>query len=177
MVDWQRDRIASVERGANPTVLLRLPSGFAVMGDTPFLPGYCLLLAAPRVPDLHSLTLPERMAFLRDMSLLGEAVQRVCQPERVNYEIFGNTAPFLHAHVLPRYAWEPAEYLVQPVSHYRASDGLPASTSSLMQRMVGCKSELRRRCGSWWNLSYDDAIQWRCGHAQAKWVREWTAKN
>ncbi|MGN6755861.1 MAG: HIT family protein [Thermomicrobiales bacterium] len=118
MEDWRRDRIASAEHGENPTVLLRLPSGFAVMGDTQFLPGYCLLLAMPRAPDLHALALSERIAFLRDMSLLGEAVQRVCQPQRINYEIFGNTDPFLHAHVLPRYAWEPADYLVQPVSHY-----------------------------------------------------------
>jgi diadenosine tetraphosphate (Ap4A) HIT family hydrolase len=118
MEDWQCDRIASAERDENPTVLLRLPSGFAVLGDTQFLPGYCLLLAVPRVPDLHSLTLPERVTFLRDMSLLGEAVQRVCQPQRINYEIFGNTDPFLHAHVLPRYAWEPAEYLARPVSRY-----------------------------------------------------------
>jgi diadenosine tetraphosphate (Ap4A) HIT family hydrolase len=52
------------------------------------------------------------------MSLLGEAVEVVCRPWRVNYEIFGNTAPFLHAHVLPRYDWEPAEYLAGPASHY-----------------------------------------------------------
>jgi diadenosine tetraphosphate (Ap4A) HIT family hydrolase len=116
--DWRRDRIASAERGENPTVLLRLPSGFAAMGDTQFLPGYCLLLAVPRVPDLHALTLPERMVFLRDMSLLGESVQRVCQPLRINYEIFGNTDPFLHAHVLPRYAWEPDEYRKGSASHY-----------------------------------------------------------
>lgn len=25
---------------------------------------------------------------------------------RVNYEIFGNLDPFVHAHVFPRYAWE-----------------------------------------------------------------------
>src|SRR5690242_618393 len=102
MESWQRDRIVSAVRGVNPTVLLRLPSGFTVMGDTQFLPGYCLLLVVPRVPDLHSLALPARVAFLRDMSLLGEAVQRVCPPLRVNYEIYGNTDPFLHAHVLPR---------------------------------------------------------------------------
>jgi diadenosine tetraphosphate (Ap4A) HIT family hydrolase len=49
--------------------------------------------------------LAKRLAFLRDMSLRGEAVEAVCSPQRVNYEIFGNADPFLHAHVLPRYAW------------------------------------------------------------------------
>jgi hypothetical protein len=58
MGDWRRDRIASAERGENPAVLLRMPSGFAVMGDTQFLPGYCLLLAAPKVAHLTDLPCP-----------------------------------------------------------------------------------------------------------------------
>lgn len=45
MADWQKDRIASALRGENPTVLMRLQSGFAVFGDTQLLPGYCVLLA------------------------------------------------------------------------------------------------------------------------------------
>lgn len=118
MEGWKRDRVGAAERGENPTVLLRVPSGFAVMGDTQFLPGYCLLLGVPRVHDLSSLALPERVGFLRDMSLLGEAIESVCRPRRLNYEIFGNADPFLHAHVLPRYDWEPAEYLRGPASHY-----------------------------------------------------------
>lgn len=118
MDDWRHDRIAAAERGENLTVLLRMPSGFAVMGDTQFLPGYCLLLVAPKVDHLTDLPLPARLDFLRDMSLLGEAVEAVCRPRRVNYEIFGNTDPFLHAHVLPRYDWEPAEFLAGPASHY-----------------------------------------------------------
>ena len=105
-------------RGEHPLVLTRMPSGFAVIGDTQFLPGYCLLLGVPKVPDLTDLALPARLDFLRDMSLLGEAVTSVCQPLRINYEIFGNTDPFLHAHVLPRYSWEPAESLARPAYVY-----------------------------------------------------------
>lgn len=88
------------------------------MGDTQFLPGYCLLLRVPRVSDLTDLPLPARLDFLRDMSLLGEAVTRVCRPWRINYEIFGNTDPFLHAHILPRYAWEAAEARARPAYLY-----------------------------------------------------------
>lgn len=118
MEGWKQDRIGAALRGENPTVLTRMRSGFAVMGDSQFLPGYCLLLGVPKVFDLTTLPLPDRLAFLRDMSLLGDAVTLVCQPLRVNYEIFGNTDPFLHAHVLPRYAWEPADSLAQPVYLY-----------------------------------------------------------
>lgn len=42
--DWREDRIGSALRGENPTVLRRLEAGFAVIGDTQFLPR---LLPAP----------------------------------------------------------------------------------------------------------------------------------
>jgi diadenosine tetraphosphate (Ap4A) HIT family hydrolase len=43
------------------------------------------------------------------MSLIGEAIMQVCAPLCVNYEILGNYDHYLHAHVVPRYAWEPDE--------------------------------------------------------------------
>jgi diadenosine tetraphosphate (Ap4A) HIT family hydrolase len=113
-----RDRIGAAQRGENPLVLARMRSGFAVMGDYQFLPGYCVLLAAPQVNHLSDLPLPERTAFLVDMSLLGEAIMAVCEPRRMNYEILGNTDEYLHAHVWPRYNWEPQEYRAGPVWRY-----------------------------------------------------------
>ncbi len=121
MKDWKHDRIGAAERGENPTVLTRMRSGFAVIGDTQFLPGYCLLLASPQVNHLSDLPYERRNAFLFDMSLLGEAIETVRRPEglrRMNYDILGNTDAFLHAHVFPRYEWEPAEYIHGPVFLY-----------------------------------------------------------
>ncbi len=115
---WKQDRLGAAIRGENPLVIARMPSGFAVIGDSQFLPGYCLLLGVPKVRDLTDLPLDARLAFLRDMSLLGEAITLVCQPYRLNYEIFGNTDPFLHAHLLPRYSWEPAAALQRPAYLY-----------------------------------------------------------
>jgi diadenosine tetraphosphate (Ap4A) HIT family hydrolase len=45
-------------------------------------------------------------------------VQMACSPRRVNYSIYGNTDAFLHAHVFPRYDWEPAERAARPVWTY-----------------------------------------------------------
>lgn len=36
----------------------------------------------------------------------------------MNVEILGNTDAFLHAHVWPRYEWEPAEIVGKPVWLY-----------------------------------------------------------
>ncbi|MEU5609731.1 diadenosine tetraphosphate hydrolase [Streptomyces sparsogenes] len=121
---WQMDRIGAALRGENPTVLRRLESGFAVIGDVQFLPGYSVLLAdEPGVQRLSDLPRAKRLSFLSDMDQLGEAVERVCQrldPDfrRVNLEILGNTDPFLHAHVWPRFEWEPAELVGKPVWLY-----------------------------------------------------------
>ncbi|MGW0826613.1 diadenosine tetraphosphate hydrolase [Streptomyces sp. NPDC002845] len=122
--DWRRNRIGSALRGENPTVLRRLDAGFAVIGDVQFLPGYSVLLADdPAVQRLSGLPKGKRLAFLSDMDRLGEAVERACARldpafRRVNLEILGNTDPFLHAHVWPRYDWEPADLVGLPVWLY-----------------------------------------------------------
>lgn len=121
MADWRQDRVSAAERGENPMVLAEMRSGFSVIGDTQFLPGYCLLLASPWADKLTDLSLERRCEFLLDMSLLGEAVEAVCRHRgmrRVNYEISGNREPFLHAHIWPRYEWEPEEYVNGPVGRY-----------------------------------------------------------
>ncbi|SEG18392.1 Diadenosine tetraphosphate (Ap4A) hydrolase [Nonomuraea solani] len=122
--DWRADRIGSALKGENPTVLRRLDAGFAVIGDTQFLPGYSVLLVdEPDVERLSDLPRARRLAFLSDMERLGEAIERACRARdpafrRVNLEILGNTDAFLHAHVWPRYEWEPAHLVGRPVWLY-----------------------------------------------------------
>ncbi|MFI5855336.1 HIT family protein [Streptomyces parvulus] len=119
--DWRTDRIGAALKGENPTVMRRLTAGFAVIGDVQFLPGYAVLLAdEPGVERLSDLPRPKRLSFLSDMDRLGEAVERACRAHdpafrRVNLEILGNTDPYLHAHVWPRYDWEPAGLVGAPV--------------------------------------------------------------
>jgi diadenosine tetraphosphate (Ap4A) HIT family hydrolase len=122
--EWLDDPVGFALRGENPTVFARLRGGFAVIGITQHLPGYCLLLTDdPAANHLSDLDRARRTHFLLDMSLLGEAVERVCRPDglrRINYEVLGNSAAFLHAHVHARYEWEPAEYARGPVWRYPA---------------------------------------------------------
>ncbi|MER5929439.1 diadenosine tetraphosphate hydrolase [Streptomyces sp. NPDC002054] len=121
---WRTDRIGSALRGENPTVLRRLTAGFAVIGDVQFLPGYSVLLADdPAVERLSDLPRDRRLAFLSDMDHLGEAVERASRRldaafRRVNLEILGNTDGFLHAHVWPRFEWEPMDLVGRPVWLY-----------------------------------------------------------
>ena len=107
-------RVADARAGANPTVIGRMPSGWAVLGDFQFFRGYSLLLADPVVPDLNALGPGERAQFLGDMARLGDAVKEATGAARVNYEILGNSEPALHAHLFPRRSDEPGEQRRRP---------------------------------------------------------------
>lgn len=118
MEDWKNDRIGSAERGENPLVLAKMKSGFAVIGDSQFLPGYCVLLGYPKAESINELTPEQRTQFLLDMTLVGDAITKVCKPLRVNYSIMMNLDNYLHAHVEARYDWEPDEYKCRPTACY-----------------------------------------------------------
>ncbi|MFT9452399.1 HIT family protein [Liquorilactobacillus ghanensis] len=118
MTEWYEDRIRSAINGTNPMVMTELAGGYAVFGDVQFLPGYSVLLPKRNVASLNDLAINERTAFLRDMSILGDAVLFACHAKRINYDILGNTDNFLHAHVFPRYLTEDAKKLKKPVWLY-----------------------------------------------------------
>ena len=82
-------------------------SGWVVMGERQVFSGYCLLLPDPVVPHLNALGLVDRGQFLSDMALVGDALIAVTAAVRINYAIYGNLDPALHAHVFPRRADEP----------------------------------------------------------------------
>ena len=118
MTNWQDNRIQSAIDGTNPMVMAHLPGGFAVYGDTQFLPGYSVLLPNRQVASLNQLTTAESTAFLQSMRTLGDAILQATNCERINYDILGNTDQFLHAHVFPRYITESLERRIKPVWLY-----------------------------------------------------------
>ncbi|WP_328388023.1 HIT family protein [Nocardia sp. NBC_00416] len=126
MGDWRNDRVLSAVDGRNPTVIAELGAAFAVIGDVQFLPGYALALTKTHGVDrLTDLPRGERVRFLADVDLVATAVEAVCsardpQYRRINVEILGNTDHFLHAHVWPRYEWEPGDLVGMPVWAYPA---------------------------------------------------------
>ena len=93
--------------GAYAPLIARMSSGWAVLGTAQFLRGYSLLLPDPVVPHLNAMAAPHREQFLNDMARLGDAVLEVTGALRINYAMFGNVEPALHAHVIPRFVDEP----------------------------------------------------------------------
>ena len=91
-------RVEACRAGSDPTLIARVASGWAVMGDPQVLRGYCLLLPDPVVPQLNEMTADAQALFLSDMARLGQAVLEVTGALRINYAMFGNLQPALHAH-------------------------------------------------------------------------------
>ena len=131
-------RVDALRNGQDPTCVSRLASGWAVMGDPQLLPGYCLLLPDPVVGHLNELHGAARSRFLADVAALGDAVLAATGALRINYAVFGNLEPALHAHVIPRYANEPeAQRSLQPwaLDWAAAPQFEPATHGDLLARI------------------------------------------
>lgn len=107
-------RVAMANAGDNPYVITKLKSGWAVIGDVQPLDGYCLLLADPVVPNLNALSESDRAQYCLDMARIGDALLKVTDAYRINYETWGNGEQALHTHIMPRYMSEPEDKRKSP---------------------------------------------------------------
>ena len=99
--------VEACRAGRHSAAVAKLPAGWVIMGERQVLSGYCLLLPDPVVPDLNALSTAGRSQFLLDMALVGDALMELTAALRINYAIYGNVEPALHAHIFPRGAQEP----------------------------------------------------------------------
>jgi diadenosine tetraphosphate (Ap4A) HIT family hydrolase len=128
-----------------PAAVARLRSGWVIMGERQVLTGYCLLLPDPVVPHLNALPAELRGQFLSDMALVGDALMTVTAATRINYALFGNVEPALHAHIFPRHAAEPkATRSAQPWAlDWNAAPGYSEALHGELRGRVA--ADIRRR--------------------------------
>jgi len=103
------ERVELAQNGGNPYVISKFPSGWLVIGDVQPLFGYCVFLADPVVPSINDLGEAERVQYSLDVLRAGDAILKVTDAYRINYETLGNTEPALHTHIIPRYMTEPED--------------------------------------------------------------------
>jgi len=89
-----------------PTFICHVPSGVVHLCTMQYLSGYCILRASPTVESINSLSSAQRILYLSDMALVGDAILEVTGAYRINYAIMGNSDPCLHAHIVPRFKTE-----------------------------------------------------------------------
>ncbi|MFT7680458.1 MAG: diadenosine tetraphosphate (Ap4A) HIT family hydrolase [Planctomycetota bacterium] len=109
------NRLARILRGEDPELLLRMPSGYAVLGkyQPDAVRGCCMLLPDPVVASPNELSHAQREQFFSDLVLLGDAVLEATGAERINYLVLCNQVPELHGHAIPRFAEEDPELRMQ----------------------------------------------------------------
>jgi diadenosine tetraphosphate (Ap4A) HIT family hydrolase len=132
--------------GSYPATVARLKSGWVVMGERQVLTGYCLLLPDPVVPHLNALPPGPRAQFLADMAVVGDALLAVTAALRINYALFGNVEPALHAHIFPRHAAEPeATRMAQPWAlDWNAAPGYSELLHGELRKRIGADIRGRR---------------------------------
>lgn len=104
------DRIEMIKKHQNKFFVKELRTGYVVLGDNQHFKGYTLFLYKNHVSELYKLDGNEKIEFLEEMSLVGEAVSKTVRCEKMNYELLGNGDSHLHWHLFPRVSGDLENY-------------------------------------------------------------------
>lgn len=69
--------------------------------------GRCLVAYDSHVDDLNLLSDDERNAFMADVAKATRAMQKVFNPDKINYGAYSDTLSHLHFHLVPKYVGGP----------------------------------------------------------------------
>jgi diadenosine tetraphosphate (Ap4A) HIT family hydrolase len=109
--EWARRRLPDgcviCIAGAPRDVVADFPSCWATAPREAPLVGYVCVVAREHVNEPFEMDPAAQSAFWRDTMTIAEAVARLVQPIKMNYEIHGNTLPHLHVHLFPRHPDDP----------------------------------------------------------------------
>ncbi len=84
-----------------PLANLRVSRAFLFKEQT--YHGRCLVAYNGHVNDLNELSDDERNAFMADVAQVTRAMQRVFNPEKINYGAYSDKLSHLHFHLAPKY--------------------------------------------------------------------------
>lgn len=97
------ERIDWIKNGKNPYFVRELKTGYVVIGDHQRIKGYTLFLCKEHATELHFLEPEFRTEFLKEMSVVAEAVYNAFKPDKLNYELLGaGSGLHMHWHIFPR---------------------------------------------------------------------------
>jgi diadenosine tetraphosphate (Ap4A) HIT family hydrolase len=100
-------RIKAIQNGTNPFFITELKYSYVVAEDFQRYPGYCLLLHKEHREQMTSLAEEVQTGWFAEVAQVANAINQEFAPNRINYELLGNSLPHLHWHVIPRYSWDP----------------------------------------------------------------------
>lgn len=96
------DRIEMIKENRNPYFVKELETGYVVIGDHQLFKGYTLFLCKKHETELFCLEDEFKAKYLKEMTIVAEAVSKAFHAEKINYELLGNGDTHLHWHLFPR---------------------------------------------------------------------------
>ena len=94
--------IDMIKNGTNPYFVRELETGYVVIGNYQYFPGYSLFLCKEHTTELFYLEETFRNKFMSEMSMVAEAVHIAFNADKMNYELLGNGDSHVHWHLYPR---------------------------------------------------------------------------
>jgi diadenosine tetraphosphate (Ap4A) HIT family hydrolase len=99
------------------------------------LRGYVCLVAKRHVREPFELPDPERQRFWADVDRVAAAISAGFRPDKLNYEIHGNTIPHLHLHLFPR--WEGDRFTGLPIDWREAERRTDEERAEIAEVLAG----------------------------------------
>jgi diadenosine tetraphosphate (Ap4A) HIT family hydrolase len=65
--------------------------------------GRCNVVYNDHTVEFHELSDEQRNAFMCDVAVVGRAITKAFNPDKINYGAFADTISHLHFHVVPKY--------------------------------------------------------------------------
>ena len=103
--------------------------------------GYCRVIWNSHVKEMTHLQNAQRAHCMCIVFAVEQAVREVLVPDKINLASFGNMAPHLHWHIIPRYAQDP--HFPNPVwgrrtrtGNTKAATPAPANWRSALKRAL-----------------------------------------
>ncbi|UCH32839.1 MAG: HIT family protein [Candidatus Bathyarchaeota archaeon] len=87
----------------NPFKVCELDTSVVGLNPNQFFRGYTFVTCKKHITELYQLPLDKRLKFCEEMIEVAAAIDKVFHPDKINYELLGNTSPHLHWHIIPRY--------------------------------------------------------------------------
>ena len=123
------------QRGRPVDVVTELAGAWVTLPPRAPVAGYVVVVARRHVREPYELPTSERRAFWDAVDLVAEAIQAGLRPDKLNYEIHGNTIPHLHLHLFPRWRGD-------------AFDGRPIDPAQAKPRSAEEQQEVLRALAS-----------------------------
>lgn len=102
--------------------------------------GRCLVVYDGHVNDLNELSDEQRNLFMADVAQVTKAMQKLFNPEKINYGAYSDKLSHLHFHLAPKYVDGPdygGTFQMNPGQVYLTEDEYAAMVAALRQELVG----------------------------------------